>query len=175
MEDELDRTRARIEARVHELQQRVRPGEIFEHAWQRVRSDGGEFLENLGRGVRENPLPVTLSGLALGWLVMATRRPPDEPRDGPSTAAQSAREALAGARQAADRGVERVRSRSREARQTYARLLDEQPLVLGIVGVAAGAALGATLPASEAEDRALGGARDELVREAAQQARAEPA
>ena len=54
----------------------------------------------------------------------------------------------------------------RRARRGVLRTLDEQPLVLGAIGLAIGAALGAALPPSETEDRLMGEARDEALRHA---------
>jgi hypothetical protein len=54
----------------------------------------------------------------------------------------------------------------RRARHGVLRTLDEQPLVLGAIGLAIGAALGAALPPSETEDRLMGEARDEALRRA---------
>jgi len=42
-------------------------------------------------------------------------------------------------------------------------MLEEQPLVLGAIGLAAGAVIGAMLPETEMENRTLGSARDELA------------
>ncbi len=50
-----------------------------------------------------------------------------------------------------------------ETRRGLHWLTDEQPLVLGAVGLAVGAALGAILPGTEAENRLMGEARDDLV------------
>lgn len=53
-------------------------------------------------------------------------------------------------------------SMGRRVASTFA----DEPLVLGAVGLAAGAALGVALPATEAEDKMFGGARDRLMGEA---------
>jgi hypothetical protein len=53
--------------------------------------------------------------------------------------------------------------RLRQAQGGYQRLLDEQPLVLGALGLAAGLALGYALPATRREDELLGGTRDQLM------------
>ncbi len=62
------------------------------------------------------------------------------------------------------------RDRSREqvyrARGAVSHIVDEQPLVLGAIGVAIGAALGAGLPATRREDRLMGDTRDELFEKA---------
>jgi ElaB/YqjD/DUF883 family membrane-anchored ribosome-binding protein len=47
-------------------------------------------------------------------------------------------------------------------------LLDDQPLIVGALAFAAGAAIGATLPATRQEDKMLGAASDEVRREAGQ-------
>lgn len=52
------------------------------------------------------------------------------------------------------------------AQQGVGWMLREQPLVLGALGVAVGAAMGAMLPGTEAEDRLLGERRDALVERA---------
>jgi hypothetical protein len=98
----------------------------------------------------------------------------DQARD----AAARARERVehAGARMAdrAHDARERARYYGSRARQGMLRSLDEQPLVLGAIGLAIGAALGAALPSSEAEDRLMGDARDEALRRATKAGRAHP-
>jgi hypothetical protein len=42
-------------------------------------------------------------------------------------------------------------------------MLDEQPFVVGAVGIALGALIGAVLPESEREDRMLGQVRDRTL------------
>jgi len=49
------------------------------------------------------------------------------------------------------------------AENTMNRVLREQPLAVALVGLAAGAAVAAAFPATEIENRALGGARDTLT------------
>ena len=51
-------------------------------------------------------------------------------------------------------------------RQGLGWLLREQPLVLGAVGLAVGAAVGALLPGTEAEDRLMGETRDDVAERA---------
>jgi hypothetical protein len=63
-----------------------------------------------------------------------------------------------GARDASDRAS----YYGRRMRRGFFDTLHEQPLVLGALGLAAGAALGAALPATEREDEWLGDSRDRL-------------
>ena len=52
------------------------------------------------------------------------------------------------------------------ARRGFLYTLNEQPLVLGAIGLAVGAALGSILPRSEREDRLMGGTSDRLKQQA---------
>ena len=51
----------------------------------------------------------------------------------------------------------------RRARDEFSSMLEDQPLIVGALGIALGAAIGAALPATEQEDRLLGGVRDQTV------------
>lgn len=52
--------------------------------------------------------------------------------------------------------VDSARSGLRSAREGYTHMLREQPLLVGVLAVAAGAALGALMPRTAAEDRVMG-------------------
>lgn len=90
----------------------------------------------------------------------------------------SAYQAVSGAVSSAAEGLGSVAQRARMAshdardgvgdladstRQGVVWLMREQPLVLGAIGLALGAAVGAMLPGTEAEDRLMGETRDDLV------------
>jgi hypothetical protein len=60
----------------------------------------------------------------------------------------------------------RARYHGRRAKEGMLRSLEQQPLVLGAIGLAIGAAIGAALPATETEDELLGEARDKALRRA---------
>lgn len=59
---------------------------------------------------------------------------------------------------------QRMRAQSRRMKDGFSHLLEDQPLLLGAMGIALGAALGAALPRSEAEDRLLGETSDAAAR-----------
>ena len=59
-------------------------------------------------------------------------------------------------------GVRGTGQYGRSAQSGFAHMLEEQPLVVGAIGLAVGAALGAALPKTETEDEWLGDTRDQL-------------
>ena len=225
IEDDIARKRAEVSSTIDAIQEKLTPGQMMDQAIHYLRDSGaGDFGANLGRQVRDNPLPVALIGVGVAWLAMGGRTRGhdapawttgrdawsddaapgdlDEPglgarvaqagssagervRDTVSGTASRVRETVSGAaRRARDlasgagerigglredvraragslqdttrMGVDRVRART-------TRMIDEQPLVLGAIGVAIGAAIGAALPATRREDEMMGGTRDGLI------------
>ena len=74
IEDEIERTRADVGATIDAIQEKLTPGQMMDQALQYVRSSGaGDFGSNLGRAVRDNPLPVALIGIGVAWLAMGGR------------------------------------------------------------------------------------------------------
>ena len=59
---------------------------------------------------------------------------------------------------------ERIRLQGQRMREGFSHMMDEQPLLVGAMGIALGAALGALLPRSDTEDRLMGDARDSAAR-----------
>jgi hypothetical protein len=74
------------------------------------------------------------------------------------------------AREGIGHTAERLRHQARQqggrTKETFSYLRDEQPLVLGALGFALGAALGAGLPPTQREDELMGEARDQVVHRA---------
>ncbi|HEY8555243.1 MAG TPA: DUF3618 domain-containing protein [Burkholderiales bacterium] len=150
------------------------------------RRDGGGYAHaDDGPGMRER-----LRSARERWSdkAHAVRERWSDARAGAEERASSAREAVRQRREGARDRLERAReglSRSGEAvRESTSRaasmarrdfdrvrsgldhLLEEQPLLLGLIGIAAGALVGAALPPSEREDRWLGDARDRTLERA---------
>lgn len=61
------------------------------------------------------------------------------------------------------RTAETAQAQAQRARHGFNQLLEEQPLILGALGIALGAAIGAALPTTEQENRLLGPARDQAM------------
>src|SRR4051812_20537028 len=77
LEREAEATRAQIAATLDELRGRMTPGQVVDQLVDYARdSGGGEFVRNFGQQGVGNPIPVTLVGAGLAWLMMASRRGP---------------------------------------------------------------------------------------------------
>lgn len=104
------------------------------------------------------------------------RHAAESSRDAFRSATESSRETLehtaASLRSGASRAAELTREQAEHARERMDRLLHEQPLMLGALGLAAGAIIGALLPATEHEDRLLGDLRRKAVKNVAEKSRA---
>jgi ElaB/YqjD/DUF883 family membrane-anchored ribosome-binding protein len=249
IEREVRQSRAEVEQTLDAIGARLSPGELLDQAIGYFRDGrGGEFARNLGDSITQNPIPLTLVGVGLAWMMLGGQRFArngehlgsdyweDDPEwtedhyvglaeegtaylhpgadlrsggggdDDLKEASRTARDKLgelgdqakdrlgelggqarnAGARarervghagaKVADRAQDarrRAQHYGRRAREGMLRSLDEQPLVLGAIGLAIGAALGAALPPSKTEDELMGEARDEALRRAAKAGRAQ--
>ena len=87
IEREVRNSRADVERTLDQIQERLSPGQLLDQAVGYLRGGGGEFMRNLGDSVRSNPLPVTLVGVGLAWMMLAggrnggRSRAPDWERD----------------------------------------------------------------------------------------------
>jgi ElaB/YqjD/DUF883 family membrane-anchored ribosome-binding protein len=75
LEREAEETRTRLAGALEELRVRLTPGQVVDQVSDYVR-DGpaADFMRNLGREVRENPIPVLLIAAGIGWLMIASAR-----------------------------------------------------------------------------------------------------
>jgi hypothetical protein len=89
--------------------------------------------------------------------------------DSTSSMASRARSKLSGSTSSNSTGsrsgqlTQKSRQQYYRARDGFDRMIDEQPLMLGILGVAIGTLLGASLPNTRREDQLLGTKRDQLL------------
>ncbi len=123
IERDLDQTRARLDNRLSELQDRLSPGQVLDDLMGYFRgSEGADFGRSLLDNVRANPLPAAVTGIGLAWL-MAT---------GPRSAAGPTPAGSGGVRVYYPRtpafdegGHEAMAERLRSAEQTVSRHPDE--------------------------------------------------
>ena len=75
IEQDLDDTRSRLDATIGALQEKLAPGTVVDQAVHYFREGGGvELSRNVARSMRENPIPVALIGVGLGWLMLSSTR-----------------------------------------------------------------------------------------------------
>jgi hypothetical protein len=156
LEREAQQTRSELAATLDELRSRITPGQLFDQTLDYAReSDAGQFVRNLGRDARDNPLPLALIGAGIAWLMMTNGRR----RNGVPAAYTDAALAASGETPAANAsGVSHGAGAKGGSFLAFCR---EHPLVLGGIGLALGALAGAALPSSETEGRIGTGASGE--------------
>jgi ElaB/YqjD/DUF883 family membrane-anchored ribosome-binding protein len=82
IERELAETRARLDVRLEELERRLSPGQLVDSGLDYLRhGQGAAFARNLGAEVRDNPLPVAVTGIGLAWLMGASALSRDRHND----------------------------------------------------------------------------------------------
>ena len=146
LEREADDARANLEGTVDKLMHQLSPRELIDRGITMVRNTGDiNFVRNVINRVESNPVPTALAGVGLIWLMTASSSPT------PPSHALAER-----TREAGHKVAEGTRSGLREASNGYSELLNEQPFLIGALALAAGAALGALLPRTSVENRAMG-------------------
>jgi ElaB/YqjD/DUF883 family membrane-anchored ribosome-binding protein len=224
LEREIDQTRANMDRTLGALERKFSPGQLLDQAMEFARENGGEFANNLGRSVKENPVPALLTAVGIAWMVASSNRPKPSLADAyddryarddlnasgfddtgyeddagdqkegltdkaqrlkasaegslsdagqrAKSAAERARQKLASTKDTVSAGLRRssgtAQLQTQRVREGFNSLLTEQPLLLGALGIAVGAAIGAVLPATEQEDRLFGSARDKALSEVKQ-------
>jgi ElaB/YqjD/DUF883 family membrane-anchored ribosome-binding protein len=224
LEREIDQTRANMDRTLGALERKFSPGQLLDQAMEFARDNGGEFANNLGRSVKENPVPAILTVVGIAWMVASSNRPRSSIADAyddryarddfnaadfddtgfeddagdqkegltekaqrlkasagetlsdagqrVKSAADRARQKLTGTKQTVSSGLRRTSGtaqvQTQRVREGFNSLLSEQPLLLGALGIAVGAAIGAALPSTEQEDRLFGSTRDKALSEVKQ-------
>lgn len=187
LEREAEAARRDIAHTMDLLEQRLSPGQLLDRVLSMGREQGGEFASNLGRQIKYHPMPLLLTAVGISWLAMAENRPPHgdgEMSTGDGSMTDSARhmgeavrgkagvltgrmeEAANSMRASASGTADSMKHQGQRARQYFEHTLQEQPLVLGALGLALGAILGGTLPRSQYEDRTIGEYGDRMREQA---------
>lgn len=171
LEREADSVREDLEGTVDKLMHQLSPTELLNRGISMVRNTGDvDFVRNLVNRVESNPIPTVLAGVGLIWLITAssspkssshsvaerTRDAADRTRVAGHKVAEGASDVMHKVRDSGRHTAQSARGGLRDAGKRYTQLLDEQPLLVGVLAVAAGAALGALLPRTSTEDRVMG-------------------
>jgi ElaB/YqjD/DUF883 family membrane-anchored ribosome-binding protein len=134
---EIDRTRHEMDYTLSAIEHRLTPGQLVDQGIDYLRHSGAnEFVQNLGSQVKHNPLPVSLVGIGLAWLMAASKRQPDydaaygsssygrlgeragEMKDKVSQGVQSMRERASGTAESASAKLGEMRERASSATQS---------------------------------------------------------
>ena len=75
LEREIDQTRANMDRTLGALERKFSPGQLLDQAMEFARDNGGEFANNLGRSVKENPVPALLAAVGIAWMVASSNQP----------------------------------------------------------------------------------------------------
>lgn len=171
LEREANDVRKDMEKTIDQLMNQLSPGELINHTLDRFRNGGDSaFTQNLVRQVQNNPVPAVLTGCGLAWLMASSKQPPasaghtgarvGEAKEQAASTASHLKDQMSETRQhtmeSARHTMDSARQGVHAAQKNYNDLLREQPLLLGALAVAAGAAIGAMLPASSVEDEMFG-------------------
>ena len=69
LEREVEAQRNRVEERIGEIRERLSPGQLVDELLSFSKEGGQHFAANLGQTITANPLPATLLGVSLVWLM----------------------------------------------------------------------------------------------------------
>jgi ElaB/YqjD/DUF883 family membrane-anchored ribosome-binding protein len=74
IEDDVNQSRHRLNETLSELGSKLSPGQMLDEGIGLLQGQAGRFAGQLGRQVRDNPLPVLLIGAGVAWLVVSSRQ-----------------------------------------------------------------------------------------------------
>lgn len=165
---EIEETRGRISAAAEAVQNRLRPRALFNPIRRRLSRTLGEGGEKILDSFRDNPIPLALTGIGLGWLILRDIRagaPPaageggagvEKVKEAAGEAIGKTREAAQKVRDAASSVPGKVKQGVRKTSDWLSATLEENPLVVALGILAVGMAAGLSFPASEKEEETAG-------------------
>lgn len=76
IEREVDQSRDRVSGTIDDLQDRMSVGNLFQDVVSAFGKHGGDVGRNLSETVKNNPMPVILTGVGLAWLMAGSKDAP---------------------------------------------------------------------------------------------------
>jgi hypothetical protein len=173
---EIHRTRDEMDHTLQAIEHRLTPGQLVDQGLEYLKRSGArEYVSNLSGSVKTHPLPATLTGIGIAWLMaVGNKRPAQESSYSTSTGPgigermHGIGERMQSAKERASQIGSSARQQLDRARGGWDSMLNEHPLALGAIGLAIGAVVAAMAPRTEKEDRLMGQARDDLLDKAKQ-------
>lgn len=167
LEHEADAQRQKVEMLIGALEGKLSPGELVNRAFGASKDGGKEFATNLSHTVRANPLPTLLTAGGMLWLYAQRDRPIERGTYDMASDGDSMGDKLSGkwdgTKDKAGSAKDFTKRKAHDAKVGFEHMLEDNPVALGALGVAAGALLGASLPSTESEDRWMGEMRDRVA------------
>ena len=80
LEDEVNQERRKVASTIDALQEKISVGGIVDQIMGAVTEHGGDVGRNVGRTLKNNPLPLALTGIGLAWLMASSNSPPPSSR-----------------------------------------------------------------------------------------------
>ncbi len=158
----IEETRRRIHDKAGLLQGRLKPQAMLRPVTKRLQGTLGEGGEKILDAFRENPLPLTLAALGVGWLFLKDMRSRGD-GDGHGTLREKASETAEGAKEAVRKARSAIGAVPRTVKQGiekgsdwFSSTLQENPLLMALGALALGAIAGVSIPASRAEEEIVG-------------------
>ena len=134
IEREINDLRAQISDTLDAVQHKLSPGQMLDQALSYAK-DGGAIAGQIGRGMKDNPVPAALFGLSLAWLWYSGSREEHDAEPHDDTQMHELRET-----------IEHARLNIMEARDTGTNFVKKNPVTVAAAALAAGTLIGALLP-----------------------------
>ena len=141
IERDITDLRERISDTLDAVQDRLSPGQVLDQLLTYSKDGGNALIDACARAIGKNPLPATLLGFSLAWLLYSNSRPEPVQPDLFEDARDQARAGLTWTRDEAER--------ARDAGQTY---IKSNPFAAAAIAIGVGALIGALLPPHGGED-----------------------
>lgn len=191
-----EQIRQNLDQTLDQIQRKFSSGELLDRSVEFIRDTGSDFLREAADTVRRNPVPSLLTAAGLVWLATSVAKSRsnggysseegewmrDEQWDASAhgRVRNAAHQVRGTARRVTSRVTDRlsepmqtVQGRARQARSQLTDLVQDQPLALGALALAAGALIGAALPMTEYENKWVGPVHDRTVARAKEAGRRE--
>jgi hypothetical protein len=174
----IEETRSHMTDTLTALEQKLSARQLTDNVIDAVRTavigtgDGSNDMIDM---VKRNPIPAALAGIGIGWMIFGSRPPrrskPASTSPGMASRVGSVTERVAsrvGETASSYAGQARTLADATQSRATRAanRVIEDNPLAVGLVGLVLGATIGALLPMTRREGEWLGAAHTHLVDQA---------
>lgn len=175
---EIEETRGRISAAKDVLRDRIRPKALLNPIRSRLRETLGEGGEKILDTFRENPVPLALAGIGIGWLLLRDMRSARTVPEGGSGlermkeaaggAMEKTREAAAKVREVASSVPGRIKQGVRNTSDWVSSMMEENPMIVAFGVLAVGMVAGLSFPATPKEEEVAGKAAEAALEKGAE-------